>query len=69
MNKARSPAPTDYVYLLKEIKSRILQVQTRATFTINTRLIYLYGDIGIGGPISSSSSWLGYRPDCCKNML
>jgi hypothetical protein len=25
----------------KEIKSRILQVQTRAMFTINARLIYL----------------------------
>ena len=46
MNKARSPAPADYAHLLKEIKSRILQVQTRAIFTINATLIYLYGDIG-----------------------
>jgi hypothetical protein len=39
MNKARSPAPADYGHLLTEIKSRNLQVQTRAIFTINARLI------------------------------
>jgi hypothetical protein len=56
MNKARSPTPADYAHLLKEIKSRILQVPARAIFTVNAGLIYLYKDIGIGGPISSSSS-------------
>jgi hypothetical protein len=41
LNKARLPAPADYAHLLTEIKSRTLQVQTRAIFTINARLIYL----------------------------
>ena len=59
MKKARSPAPADYAHLLKEIKCRILQVQTRVIFTINATLIYLYGDIGIYHP--RLPGWAGHR--------
>ena len=44
MNK---PArPPDYAELLKEIKDRIGQAQTRAILTVNAELVRLYWDIG-----------------------
>jgi predicted nuclease of restriction endonuclease-like (RecB) superfamily len=42
----RSPAPTGYAHLLKEIKDRIQQSQARAIFSVNAELIRLYWDIG-----------------------
>ncbi len=46
MSKARPPAPAGYAHLLKEIKARIQQAQTRAVFSVNEELIRLYWDIG-----------------------
>lgn len=37
---------TLYVDLLNAIKSRIRQAQTKATFAVNTEMIFLYWDIG-----------------------
>ena len=42
----RSQVPAGYVHLLKEIKDRIQQSQTRAVFSVNAELIGLYRDIG-----------------------
>jgi predicted nuclease of restriction endonuclease-like (RecB) superfamily len=39
-------APVGYAQLLKEIKARIQQSQTRAIFAANAELIHLYWDIG-----------------------
>src|SRR5262249_38920973 len=44
MNKPTRPP--DYAELLKEIKDRIGQAQTRAILTVNAELIRLYWDIG-----------------------
>jgi hypothetical protein len=44
--KAHSPAPAGYAHLLKEIKARIQQSQTRAIFSVNAELVRLYWDIG-----------------------
>jgi predicted nuclease of restriction endonuclease-like (RecB) superfamily len=38
--------PAGYVDLLKEIKARIAQAQTRAVFAVNAELVRLYWDIG-----------------------
>jgi predicted nuclease of restriction endonuclease-like (RecB) superfamily len=42
----RLAAPVGYAQLLKEIKDRIQQSQTRAIFLVNAELIRLYWDIG-----------------------
>lgn len=41
------PAPAGYANLLKEIKARIQQAQTRAMLSVNAELIRLYWDIGL----------------------
>lgn len=46
MSKPRLPIPADFPILLKEIKSRIQQAQTRAMLSVNAELIQLYWDIG-----------------------
>ena len=38
--------PADYAGLLKEIKARIQQAQTRAVLSVNAELVRLYWDIG-----------------------
>lgn len=38
--------PPDYAVLLKEIKDRIAQAQTRAVLSVNAELVRLYWDIG-----------------------
>jgi predicted nuclease of restriction endonuclease-like (RecB) superfamily len=38
--------PRDYTHLLKEIKDRIAQAQTRAVLSVNAELVRLYWDIG-----------------------
>jgi predicted nuclease of restriction endonuclease-like (RecB) superfamily len=40
------PIPAGYARLLKEIKTRIQQAQTRAIFSANAELIRLYWDLG-----------------------
>ena len=39
LDRLRSPAPTGYAQLLKEIKDRIQQSRTRAIFSVNAELI------------------------------
>lgn len=46
MNKKSLPVPGDFPILLKEIKGRIQQAQTRAMLSVNAELIQLYWDIG-----------------------
>jgi len=46
MSKPRLPIPADFPILLKEIKSRIQQAQTRAMLSVNAELVQLYWDIG-----------------------
>ncbi len=38
--------PADYAALLREIKDRIAQAQTRAVLSVNAELVRLYWDIG-----------------------
>ena len=45
-SRAHSPTPAGYAQLLKEIKARIQQAQTRAMFSANAEMIRLYWDIG-----------------------
>jgi len=42
----KTPAPANYVGLLKEIKARIAQAQSRAVRVVNAELVRLYWDIG-----------------------
>jgi len=46
LGKVHLPTPVGYADLLKEIKTRIQQAQTRAIFSVNAELIRLYWDIG-----------------------
>jgi len=46
MSKSSLPLPADFPDLLKEIKGRIQQAQTRAILAANAELIRLYWDIG-----------------------
>ncbi len=46
MSESKFPVPADFPILLKAIKNRILQAQTRATFAVNAELVQLYWDIG-----------------------
>ena len=46
MSKTNLPIPADFPILLKEIKSRIQQGQTRAMLAVNAELVQLYWDIG-----------------------
>src|SRR5437868_3309112 len=46
MSKTKPPVPTDFPKLLKEIKSRIQQSQTRAVLAVNAELVRLYWDVG-----------------------
>lgn len=46
MKKANLPVPVDFPILLREIKSRIQQAQTRAMLSVNAELVKLYWDIG-----------------------
>lgn len=46
MSKAKLPAPAEFPILLKEIKTRIQQAQTRAMLSVNAELVRLYWDIG-----------------------
>ena len=46
MTKPQLPVPTDFPNLLKEIKARIQQAQTRAILSVNSELVRLYWDIG-----------------------
>src|SRR5262245_44844981 len=46
MSKPQLPIPEGYTNLLKEIKARIQQAQTRAVLSVNAELIRLYWDIG-----------------------
>ncbi|HUY93626.1 MAG TPA: PDDEXK nuclease domain-containing protein [Pirellulales bacterium] len=46
MSKRQPPIPAGFPNLLKEIKSRIQQAQTRAILAANTELVRLYWDIG-----------------------
>ena len=46
MSKPQLPEPAGYAHLLKEIKARIQQAQTRAVLSVNAELIRLYWDIG-----------------------
>ena len=46
MSKPRLPIPADFPILLKEIKSRIQQAQTRAMLSVNAELVRLYWDVG-----------------------
>lgn len=46
MSKSSLPIPADFPILLKEIKSRIQQAQTRAMLAVNAELVQLYWDIG-----------------------
>jgi predicted nuclease of restriction endonuclease-like (RecB) superfamily len=43
---SKTPQPAGYASLLKEIKSRIVQAQTRAVLSANAELIRLYWDLG-----------------------
>jgi hypothetical protein len=44
--KAHERTRADYAHLLKDIKARIQQAQTRALFAVNAELVRLYRDIG-----------------------
>ena len=44
--KAHDQRPAGYAHLLKDIKARIQQAQTRAMFSVNAELVRLYWDIG-----------------------
>jgi predicted nuclease of restriction endonuclease-like (RecB) superfamily len=44
--KAHNQRPEVYAHLLKDIKARIQQAQTRAMFSVNAELVRLYWDIG-----------------------
>lgn len=46
MNKPSLAVATDFPKLLREIKSRIQQAQTRAVLSVNAELVRLYWDIG-----------------------
>ena len=46
MSKMNLPIPADFPILLKEIKNRIQQAQTRAMLAVNAELVQLYWDIG-----------------------
>ena len=46
MSKPQLPVPAGFPNLLKEIKSRIQQAQTRAILAANAELVRLYWDIG-----------------------
>lgn len=46
MSKTNLPIPADFPNLLKEIKNRIQQAQTRAMLAVNAELVQLYWDIG-----------------------
>ena len=46
MSKTNLPVPADFPNLLKEIKTRIQQAQTRAILAVNAELVRLYWDIG-----------------------
>jgi predicted nuclease of restriction endonuclease-like (RecB) superfamily len=47
MSKANLPVPADFPNLLKQIKARIQQAQTRAILALNAELVRLYWDIGV----------------------
>ena len=51
MKRTPSPVPAGFPKLLREIKARIQQAQTRAILAANAELVCLYWDIGrlIGG--------------------
>jgi len=46
MSKTNPPVPADFADLLKEVKTRIQQAQTRAILAVNAELVRLYWDIG-----------------------
>lgn len=46
MSKTNLPLPADFPNLLKEIKGRVQEAQTRAMLSVNAELIQLYWDIG-----------------------
>jgi predicted nuclease of restriction endonuclease-like (RecB) superfamily len=46
MSKTNLSIPADFPILLKEIKNRIQQAQTRAMLAVNAELVQLYWDIG-----------------------
>jgi hypothetical protein len=46
MSKRSAGLPADFPKLLKDIKDRIQQAQTRAVLTVNSELVRLYWDIG-----------------------
>ena len=46
MSKTNLPIPADFPILLKEIKNRIQQAQTRAMLTVNAEIVQLYLEIG-----------------------
>jgi predicted nuclease of restriction endonuclease-like (RecB) superfamily len=46
MSKTRSLTASGHAPLLKEIKARIQQAQSRAVFSVNSELVRLYWDIG-----------------------
>jgi predicted nuclease of restriction endonuclease-like (RecB) superfamily len=46
LSKKKSSAVSDYAGLLKDVKARIQQAQTRAMLSVNAELVRLYWDIG-----------------------
>ena len=46
MSKTNLPTPPDFPVLLKEIKNRIQQAQSRAVLAVNAELVQLYWNIG-----------------------
>jgi len=56
MSKPQLPVPAGFPKLLKEIKARIQQAQTRAVLAANAELVRLYWDIGIAVPRESAAS-------------
>ena len=46
MSKTNLPIPADFPILLKEIKNRIQQAQSRAVLAVNAELVQLYWNIG-----------------------
>ena len=46
MSKTILPTPPDFPVLLKEIKNRIQQAQSRAVLAVNAELVQLYWNIG-----------------------
>ncbi len=46
MSERQTPTPAGFPKLLREIKARIQQAQTRAIFAANAELVSLYWDIG-----------------------